>query len=291
MSDFIPYPGVSSAPPVAASHLTHDAHVAVGSLDRAFVGVDATFAECLTTTHAQWFELALEGQEEFTRDVPNRGEEALQHLDERGLPAVGTEVKPGTLLIGCVMPRGDAVLSPEEKLLRAIFGEAAGEVVDRSLQTPGGIAGTVSAVELEGRRARVQLSWTRKLERGDVLELDGAAAVVAHIEPLAADLSWSGGASRVRVRKVAIARDALEARSIGPYEPTSQQPVLGRARFGGQTFPRRLAATLAARAPWSVWEAWTLKSDAVNGRTRAYESVVKGENPGADALRDPEEAP
>jgi hypothetical protein len=116
MSDFIPYPGLSSSAPGAASHVAHDASVVSGALDPAFVGVDATFAERLTTTHAQWFELALEGQEEFTRDIPNRGEEALQHLDERGLPAVGTEVKPGTFLIGYVRPRGDAVLSPEEKL-------------------------------------------------------------------------------------------------------------------------------------------------------------------------------
>lgn len=277
MSDFVPYPGVGSF-----THVGFEASVSASELDRGFVAVDSNFAQRLLTTHSHWFKGTLEGQQTFTRDVPNLGEEALAHLDERGLATIGTLVKPGMVLIGRVAPREGLPLSPEEKLLRAIFGDAAGELVDRSLGTPGGVVGTVSAVEVEATRARVEVSWSRPLEVGDVLELNGALAVVASISALPTDLAWSGGAGRATVRKHAIARDALEARSIGQYDLDTQQPVKGRAAFGGQAFDTRLASTLSARAPWSVWESLTLKSDSVNARIRAYESQVKRENPGGD---------
>ncbi len=285
----LPFPGSSVS---VASPEGLEARVAPSPAGSGFVEVSSTFAPRLQTAHACWLELERQdtphGPESFTRDVPNVGEEALAHLDERGVARVGSAIQPGTILAGLVSPRGSAVLSPEEKLLRAIFGEAAGAVVDRSLRAPGGCSGEVSAAQVEDRRVRVQISWTRPLEVGDQLELDGRPAVVSAIRPLPAELAWQGGASTVRVRKRAAARDVLEARSIGPYDLQSQQPTEGRAAHGGQRVSFELASALAERAPWTAWELFTLKSDAVTARTRAYEELVKQENPGREYLIEPE---
>ena len=83
------------------------------------------------------------GTEEITRDIPNVGEEALKDLDESGIVRIGAEVKPRDILVGKITPKGETQLSPEEKLLRAIFGEKAGEVRDTSLTVPSWVEGTV----------------------------------------------------------------------------------------------------------------------------------------------------
>lgn len=262
-----------------------EARVESSSLDRQYVIVDTHFAERLTSHHSQRFEVEANvvegGAEELTRDVPNVGEAALEDLDERGLVRVGSAVRPGSLLVGKVTPRAGAVLSPEEKLLRAIFGEAAGDVLDASLRAPPGCFGTVSAAELEdsGTRAIVTVGWTRPLDVGDGVELNGQRALVAAIQPLGADLAWSGATDRAAIRKVSMARDLIHARSIGPYLPLSQQPTAERDSFGGQRLTQEQAQILAAHAPWMLWECLTIKSDDVLGRPRAYESLVKGENP------------
>lgn len=286
--NLFPYPSYT---PVSDATQSFEASVEPGPLDAGFVTVHEGFAPKLTTHHRRWFEVGAlttpDGPESFTRDVPNVGEEALQALDERGVVQVGTLVTPGALLVGKVSPRGGTPLSPEEKLLRAIFGEKAGEVVDRSLRAPGGCFGEVSAVEFDEARARVEVSWTRPLEVGDLLALDGRLAVVAAIQCQGADLACQGTASRVRVKKEASARDVMHARFIGPSDLATQQPLLGREQHGGQQVGPGLAAVLGAHAPWLLWECFTLKSDAVNGRIRSYESIVKQENPARDLASAP----
>jgi len=92
------------------------------------------------------------GTEEITRDIPNVGEEALKHLDEAGIVHIGAEVHPGDILIGKVTPKGESPMTPEEKLLRAIFGEKAADVKDTSLRLPPGASGTVVEVRVFNRR-------------------------------------------------------------------------------------------------------------------------------------------
>ena len=92
------------------------------------------------------------GPEEITRDIPNVGEEALKDLDESGIIRIGAEVKPGDILVGKVTPKGETQLTPEEKLLRAIFGEKAEEVKESCLYVPPGIEGTVVDVRIFSRK-------------------------------------------------------------------------------------------------------------------------------------------
>lgn len=256
------------------------ATVCPGTLPPGFVVVHPRFAERLRSQHARWIEPEAPENHEFSPDVPNVGEEALADLDEQGLVKVGASVNPGSLLVGIVAPREGTPLSPEEKLLHAIFGEAAGDVVDRSLRAPAWCSGTVSVAELDGRRAHVQVSWSRPLEPGDQLDLDGQLVVVVEVAPVEGDLACAGVGAQVRVTKRSIARDLLEARSIGPYDLITQQPLTGREWWGGQRLEPALAEVLAMHAPWMLWECLTLKADAVTGRARAYEALVKQENPG-----------
>ena len=98
--------------------------------------------DAFTSIHIEEFEVEARdtklGKEEITRDIPNVGEEALRDLDESGIIRIGAEVKPGDILVGKVTPKGETQLTPEEKLLRAIFGEKAGDVKDTSLHSSAG---------------------------------------------------------------------------------------------------------------------------------------------------------
>ena len=109
-----------------------------------------------TSVHIEEFEAVARdtklGKEEITRDIPNVGEEALKDLDEAGIIRIGAEVKPGDILVGKITPKGETQLSPEEKLLRAIFGEKAGDVRDSSLRVPPGVSGTVIDAKVFSRK-------------------------------------------------------------------------------------------------------------------------------------------
>lgn len=109
-----------------------------------------------TSIHIEEFECVSRdtklGKEEITRDIPNVGEEALKNLDESGIILVGAEVHPGDILVGKITPKGETQLSPEEKLLRAIFGDKAGDVKDSSLRVPPGVEGTVIDAKVFSRR-------------------------------------------------------------------------------------------------------------------------------------------
>ncbi|MBO6522145.1 MAG: DNA-directed RNA polymerase subunit beta [Rhodospirillales bacterium] len=112
--------------------------------------------DVFTSIHIEEFEVMARdtklGQEEITRDIPNVGEEALKNLDEAGIVYIGAEVEPGDILVGKVTPKGESPMTPEEKLLRAIFGEKASDVRDTSLKLPPGVAGTVVEVRVFSRR-------------------------------------------------------------------------------------------------------------------------------------------
>ena len=111
--------------------------------------------DIFTSIHIEEFEVMARdtklGKEEITRDIPNVGEEALGNLDESGVIRIGAEVKPGDILVGKITPKGENQLSPEEKLLRAIFGEKAGDVRDSSLRVPPGVEGTVIGARIFSR--------------------------------------------------------------------------------------------------------------------------------------------
>ncbi len=121
-----------------------------------------------TSVHIEEFECIARdtklGKEEVTRDIPNVGEEALKDLDEAGVVRIGAEVKPGDILVGKITPKGESQLSPEEKLLRAIFGEKAGDVRDSSLKVPPGVGGIVIDARIFSRKG------TDKDERARAIE-------------------------------------------------------------------------------------------------------------------------
>src|SRR3989338_4826901 len=133
--------------------------------------------DVFTSIHIEEFECVARdtklGKEEITRDIPNVGEEALKDLDESGIVRIGAEVNPGDLRVGKITPKGETQLSPEEKLLRAIFGEKAGDVKDSSLRVPPGVSGTVinaqvfsrEGVELDERAKAILERETKKLQK------------------------------------------------------------------------------------------------------------------------------
>ena len=111
------------------------------------------------------------GSEEITRDIPNVGEEALRNLDESGIVYIGAEVKPGDILVGKVTPKGESPITPEEKLLRAIFGEKASDVRDSSLKLPPGTNGSVVDVRVFNRHGIEKDERALAVEREEVERL------------------------------------------------------------------------------------------------------------------------
>jgi len=128
-----------------------------------------------TSIHIEEFEIEARdtklGKEEITRDIPNVGEEALKDLDESGIIRIGAEVKPGDILVGKVTPKGETVLTPEERLLRAIFGEKAEDVRDASLSVPPGIVGTVVDVKVLSRKGVEKDERAKTIEDEEVARL------------------------------------------------------------------------------------------------------------------------
>ncbi len=348
------------------------------------------------------------GDEEITRDIPNRSEESLKDLDERGVVRIGAEVGSGDLLVGKVTPKGETELTAEEKLIRAIFKEKAREVRDTSLKVPHGEGGKVIDVKTFSREAgddlspgvnelvRVYVAKKRKIAEGDKLAgRHGNKGVIAKIVPeedmpfledgrpvdvvlnplgvpsrmnigqiLETHLGWAAahgvfaengassngdgstaspiatpvfdGASEADVDKALIewtkqnpdspikfvvdpkrpegrhcsgkvrlfdgrtgegfeqkvtvgymyilkllhlVDDKIHARSTGPYSLVTQQPLGGKAQFGGQRFGEMEVWALEAYgAAYTLQEMLTIKSDDTVGRVKAYEAIVKGEN-------------
>jgi len=313
------------------------------------------------------------GPEEFTREIPNTGEEQLKNLDERGIIRIGAEVEDGDLLVGKVTPKGVTELSAEERLLHAIFGEKAREVRDTSLRVPHGGGGVVQDVRIFTREngdelapgvnmmVRVYIAQRRKIQVGDKMAgrhgNKGTVSVIVPSEdmpfmpdgtPIDIMLSPMGVPSRMNIgqvlelhlgmaarelgihiaspvfdgaldsdiwdaikeaglpsdgktilydgrtgeafdKRVAVGimhymklahmvDDKMHARSIGPYSLVTQQPLGGKAQFGGQRFGEMEVWALEAYgAAHTLQEILTYKSDDVVGRVKTYEAIVKGE--------------
>jgi len=365
--------------------------------------------DVLTSIHIEEHEVDARdtklGPEEITRDIPNVSEEMLADLDERGIIRIGAEVVTGDILVGKVTPKGETELTPEERLLRAIFGEKAREVRDTSLKVPHGETGTVIGVRTFSRDdgdelspgvnelVRVYVAQKRKIQDGDKLAgRHGNKGVIAKIlpaedMPFLADgtpvdivLNPLGVPSRMNVGQVLethlgwvaktgwqvegdedwqrglvsigadqappdsnigtpvfdgakeeeitgllastlpnrdgqrlvgssgkaqmfdgrsgepfpdpiavgyiyilklnhLVDDKIHARSTGPYSMITQQPLGGKAQFGGQRFGEMECwAMQAYGAAYALQELLTIKSDDVLGRVKVYEAIVKGEN-------------
>ncbi len=131
--------------------------------------------DVFTSIHIEEFEVMARdtklGPEEITRDIPNVGEEALRSLDEIGVVHIGAEVKPGDILVGKVTPKSESPMTPEEKLLRAIFGEKASDVRDSSLRLPPGVAGTVVGVKIFSRRGIEKDERALAIEKAEIERL------------------------------------------------------------------------------------------------------------------------
>ena len=131
--------------------------------------------DVFTSIHIEQFSVVARdtklGKEEITRDIPNIGEEALKKLDESGIIFLGAEVRPGDVLVGKITPKGESQLSPEEKLLRAIFGEKAGDVKDTSLRIPPGIEGTVIDAQVFSRKGIDKDERTQAIKDAEIRQL------------------------------------------------------------------------------------------------------------------------
>ncbi|MFD1929740.1 DNA-directed RNA polymerase subunit beta [Sporosarcina siberiensis] len=314
------------------------------------------------------------GPEEITRDIPNVGEEALRHLDDRGIIRIGAEVRDGDILVGKVTPKGVTELTAEERLLHAIFGEKAREVRDTSLRVPHGAGGIILDVKVFNREdgdelppgvnqlVRAYIVQKRKISVGDKMAgRHGNKGVISRIlpesdmpympdgTPIDVMLNPLGVPSRMNIGQVLemhlgmaarslglhmaspvfdganeddvwntmeeagmdrdgktmlydgrsgeafdnrvsvgvmyliklahMVDDKLHARSTGPYSLVTQQPLGGKAQFGGQRFGEMEVWALEAYgAAYTLQEILTVKSDDVVGRVKTYEAIVKGEN-------------
>lgn len=367
--------------------------------------------DVLTSIHIEEHEIDARdtklGAEEITRDIPNISDEVLADLDERGIVRIGAEVRDGDILVGKVTPKGETELTPEERLLRAIFGEKAREVRDTSLKVPHGESGKVIGIRVFSREdedelpagvnelVRVYVAQKRKISDGDKLAgRHGNKGVIGKILPvedmpfladgtpvdiilnthgvprrmnigqiLETHLGWcahSGwkvdaakgvpdwaarlpdelleaqpnaivstpvfdGAQEVELQGLLsctlpnrdgdvlvdadgkamlfdgrsgepfpypvtvgymyimklhhLVDDKIHARSTGPYSMITQQPLGGKAQFGGQRFGEMECwAMQAYGAAYTLQELLTIKSDDTVGRVKVYEAIVKGEN-------------
>jgi DNA-directed RNA polymerase subunit beta len=211
--------------------------------------------DVFTSIHIEEFEVMARdtklGQEEITRDIPNVGEEALRNLDEAGIVYIGAEVNPGDILVGKVTPKGESPMTPEEKLLRAIFGEKASDVRDTSLKLPPGTVGTVVDVRVFNRRG------VDKDERALAIER-------AEIERLAKD------------------RDDERAIQERSFLNRLQETLLGQTAgsgFKGVKAGTALTAEALAEHPRGAWRNIVVQDDAVMANIeilkREFDAAVK----------------
>ena len=314
------------------------------------------------------------GPEEITRDIPNVGDNALRELDEEGIIRVGAEVKSTDILVGKLTPKSETDLTPEARMLRAIFGEKSKEVRDTSLRLPHGEEGIVIDVRVFDKTnstelppgvnkiVRVYVATKRKINVGDKMAgRHGNKGVISRILPmedmpfkedgesLQVMLNPLGVPSRMNVGQVLevhlglaakskgwyistpvfdgasekdvinmlkeeglpetgklrlrdgrtgeyfdnpvtvgymymlklhhLVDDKIHARSTGPYSLVTQQPLGGKAQFGGQRFGEMEVWALEAYgAAYTLQEILTVKSDDIIGRTKTYESIINGVN-------------
>ncbi len=360
--------------------------------------------DVFTSIHIEEYELECRdtklGPEEITRDIPNVGDDTLKNLDENGIIRIGAEVHAGDILVGKVTPKGETELTPEERLLRAIFGEKAREVRDNSLKVPHGEGGVIIDVKIFTREncdelspgvnklVRCYIAQKRKISVGDKMAgRHGNKGVVSRIlpeedmpflpdgTPLDIVLNPLGVPSRMNIGQVLevhlgmsakalgwhimtpvfdgaheadiracfreanernapyrneafeinqmdkvinpkalemsedgkftlydgrtgeafdnkvtvgymyylklhhLVDDKIHARSVGPYSLVTQQPLGGKAQFGGQRFGEMEVWALEAYgAAYTLQEILTVKSDDTVGRVNTYEAIVKGQN-------------
>jgi DNA-directed RNA polymerase subunit beta len=203
--------------------------------------------DLFTSVHIQEFECVSRdtklGQEEITGDIPNVGEEALKNLDDAGIIRIGAEVKPGDILVGKITPKGETQLTPEEKLLRAIFGEKAGDVRDTSLRVPPGVVGTVIGAKVFARVGADRDSRSAQIEDQEIHKIrKDEADRIAIIRDSAAgkfNRIASGDATAVDIKD----RDG--------------QVVVAKGT--------KLDADLLTKLDYSLWEQLTLKDAEKNG--------------------------
>ena len=211
--------------------------------------------DVFTSIHIEEFEVMARdtklGQEEITRDIPNVGEEALRNLDEAGIVYIGAEVNPGDILVGKVTPKGESPMTPEEKLLRAIFGEKASDVRDTSLKLPPGVAGTIVDVRVFNRRG------VDKDERALAIER-------AEIERLAKD------------------RDDERAIQERSFLNRLRETLLGQiagSGFKGVKAGTEITAEVLAEHPRGAWRNVVVQDDAVMAQIeilkREFDAAVK----------------
>ena len=209
--------------------------------------------DVFTSIHLEEFEVMARdtklGQEDITRDIPNVGEEALRNLDEAGIVYIGADVKPGDILVGKVTPKGESPMTPEEKLLRAIFGEKASDVRDTSLRLPPGTTGTVVQVRVFNRRGVEKDERALSIERQE-------------IEALAKD------------------RDAQRAIVEGTFYDNLKDKILGQTVIAGPKGLQKgskVTEELLSDYTKGQWRQITVEDDAVMSDIEAMKSYVDGE--------------
>ncbi len=213
--------------------------------------------DLFTSVHIEEFECIARdtklGPEEITRDIPNVGEEALKDLDSSGIIRIGAEVRPGDILVGKITPKGETQLSPEEKLLRAIFGEKAGEVRDTSLKVPPGVEGTMIDARVFARRGVVKDDRTQEIETLEVERLNQDQTEEIRIirqetlRKLKRALTGKKLAGRVLddERRVVLNKgDAVEADQLDELAP----PLWSQLRVENEAAMSEVSAALASMA-------------------------------------------
>jgi DNA-directed RNA polymerase subunit beta len=183
--------------------------------------------DVFTSIHIEEFEVMARdtklGQEEITRDIPNVGEEGLKNLDEAGITYIGAEVQAGDILVGKVTPKGESPMTPEEKLLRAIFGEKASDVRDTSLRVPPGVTGTVVEVRVFSRRGVDKDERALAIERSEIERLgkdrDDERGILerslrSRLNELLPGKSVTGGPKGLETG-IKLTREVLDAYTVG----------------------------------------------------------------------------
>ena len=188
-----------------------------------------------TSVHIEEFEVVARdtklGKEDITRDIPNVGDEALKDLDDSGIIRLGAEVEPGDILVGKITPKGETQLSPEEKLLRAIFGEKAGDVKDTSLRVPPGVQGIVIDAKVFSRRGASKDDRTRQIEDDEISRREkDCEDEIGIIEGVARDrltellvgqkcyASIKKGKKTLITKNTVISEEALQAMPLAQFE-------------------------------------------------------------------------